>query len=51
MNLWYPAIIGTVVFFYIKFFNENAKIYLESGRTLTWSDFIEAKTNPNYYHS
>lgn len=41
MDPWYPVILGTVIFFYITFFNRNAKLYLGSDRTLTWSDFIE----------
>jgi hypothetical protein len=41
MELSYPIVIGTVIFFYIKFFNKNAKMYLESERTMTWSEFIE----------
>jgi hypothetical protein len=28
MELWYSLVIGTVVFFYIQFFNANAKAWL-----------------------
>jgi hypothetical protein len=41
MDLWYPVVIGSVMFFYINFFNKNAKMYLESGRTLSWDEFVE----------
>jgi hypothetical protein len=45
MEPWYPYVIGTVAFFYIQSFNRNAKMYLESGKTLSWSDFL-AKVIP-----
>jgi hypothetical protein len=33
MELWYSLVIGTVIYFYVIFFNRNAKNYLESQRT------------------
>jgi len=40
MEPWYSVVIGTVAFFYIHSFNRNAKIYLESQKTLEWSEFF-----------
>lgn len=40
MESWYPFVIGSVIFFYIHSFNRIAKMHLESGRTLSWSDFF-----------
>jgi hypothetical protein len=40
MEPWYPFVIGTVAFFYIQSFNRIAKMHLESGRSLEWSDLF-----------
>lgn len=40
METWYPFVIGVVAFFYIKSFNRNAKLYLESEKTLSWNDLF-----------
>jgi len=40
METWYPFVIGAVAFFYIHSFNRIARLYLESGKTLSWSDFF-----------
>ena len=37
MELWYSIVIGTVVFFYVQFFNANAKSWLGSGRKMPFS--------------
>jgi len=37
MELWYSLVIGTVIYFYVIFFNRNAKSYLESGRSEEFS--------------
>jgi hypothetical protein len=41
MEPWYPYVIGSVAFFYIQCFNKNAKMYLDSGKTMTWYDLIQ----------
>jgi hypothetical protein len=40
MKNWYPYIIGTIMFLYVQSYNRVARIYLESGKTLAWSDFF-----------
>jgi hypothetical protein len=40
MDSWYPYVIGAVAFFYVQSFNRIARVYLESGKTLAWSDFF-----------
>ena len=40
MESWYSFVIGIVAFFYIKSFNRNAKLYLESDKTLSWNDLF-----------
>ena len=40
MEPWYPYVIGTVAFFYIQSFNRNAKMYLESDKTISWDKFF-----------
>jgi hypothetical protein len=40
MEPWYPFVIGTIAFFYIHSFNRNARMYLESEKTLSWRDFF-----------
>lgn len=37
MELWYSLVIGTVVFFYVHFFNANAKAWLGSGRHMPFT--------------
>jgi hypothetical protein len=49
MDIWYPAVLGTVIFFYITFFNRNAKMYLDSGKTMSWSEFIEKTFSLNQW--
>ena len=38
MEYWYPYVIGTVAFFYIKSFNRVAKMYFDSEQTLSWNE-------------
>ncbi len=40
MEPWYPVVIGSVIFFYIHSFIRNMKLYLQSGKTLSWSDMF-----------
>lgn len=40
MESWYSFVIGIVAFCYIKSFNRNAKLYLESEKTLSWNDLF-----------
>jgi len=40
MDLWYPFVIGTVMFLYIQSFNRIAKLYFKSGKTIEWRDFF-----------
>ncbi len=40
MESWYPYVIGGVAFFYVQSFNRIARVYLESGKTLSWADFF-----------
>jgi predicted ATP-grasp superfamily ATP-dependent carboligase len=46
MEWWYSIIIGVVAFVYIQSFNRNTKMYLESGKTLSWREFF-AKVIPD----
>jgi len=45
MEWWYSIIIGVVAFAYIQSFNRNAKMYLDSDKTLSWREFF-AKVIP-----
>jgi len=40
MEPWYPFVIGTVVFCYVKSFNRVARMYMESEKTLSWNDMF-----------
>lgn len=40
MESWYAIVIGSVIFLYIHSFNRVAKMYLDSDKTLTISDFF-----------
>jgi hypothetical protein len=35
-----PAIVGSVVYFYIVVFNTTMKTYKESDYSMTWSEFV-----------
>lgn len=40
MESWWPYVIGAVAFFYIQSYNRVARMYFESGKTLSWNDFF-----------
>lgn len=44
MKYWLPYVIGTTIFMYIHSYNRNARMYLESGRTLSWNEFFTKVT-------
>lgn len=37
----YSAIIGTVMFAYVKLFVRNMKIYKDSDYTMSWGEFVD----------
>lgn len=40
MESWYAIVIGTVMFLYIHSFNRVAKMYLDSNKSIAFSDFF-----------
>lgn len=40
MESWYAIVIGTVMFLYVHSFNRVTKMYIESGKTLSFRDFF-----------
>ena len=62
MELWYSLVIGTVVFFYVHFFNANAKAWLGSDKQMPFTiesmlGYTHRESNPgqslgraSFYH-
>lgn len=46
MEYWYPYVIGLTAFFYIQCFNRTAKLYFESGQTLSWNELVTMGFEP-----
>jgi len=43
MNWLLPIVMGTTAFAYVHIFNDTAKLYRESGYTLTWKELVDKK--------